>query len=600
MPRENLLGLVGEVDRFLAAGASSACGSEQLQRRGRTLRELSKKVPALNPIADAVDKVTQSTGKQAAPAFLDLLAMTRQVRASLSSAGVAGDLTPLPPSGPWQTDSSVRQLIPLQEALENGGSGREQTVRDAIEQEVTGDMRLVGVLLRALNDSYAPVAELVAEKALVPMGKGIVPELEKQLDLQGKTADARRLRLACQVDRAAGLRLCRKAIQEGSVALRVQALECLPDVTEEPAEAEKIGLELYKDKKGEVRAAAISALRAGSSEETLETLLNALGDRDGDVRKNASEALKVLPHPQATPRLLALLQQGLTDLEEDPKPKAKKEAKPAKKAAKPDKEMQEWLTRHQTGMNRVGSLIDVLCHRQDANKVPVARAIVPLAQSKEPEVRMAALHGLGALGNVVPEILNSLLEAVEDGNNQVKQASLEGLKKMPPAQREPVFATILDLARKPKIVNTVKAAAANLLAGHFTTHRREVLEYLREAFDSKDNYRLNQAYGVIAEIGPDARELLPRLLKLLETGGYDHNLIQAIPRVDPDGKDTFPHLTEMLEGTKNHHHQNAISTTMAYGKAGAPMIPALQKFLTRDTSYYGYWAESVIRQITRA
>jgi len=600
MPRENLLGLVGEVDRLLAAGASSASGSEHLQRRGRTLRELGKKVPALNPIADAIDKVTQASGKQAAPVFLDLLAMTRQVRASLSSAGVAGDLTPLPPSGPWQTYNSVRQLFPVREALESGGSGRETAVREAIEQEVTGDMRLVGVLLGALNDNYAPVAELVAEKALVPMGKGIVPELEKQLDLQGKTADARRLRLACAVDRVAGLRLCRKAIQEGSVALRVQALDCLPDVIEDAAEAEKIGLELYKDKKGEVRAAAISALRSGGSDETLETLLSAMADRDGDVRKNASAALKVLPHRQTTPRLLALLQQGLTDLAEDTKPKAKKEEKPAKKSAKPDKELQEWTTRHQAGLDRVCALIDVLCYRKDADKVPAARAIVPLVQSKEPEVRTAALHGLGALGNVIPEIQKVLLEAVQDGNNNIKQAALEGLRAMEPAQREAIFPTILDLAQRPKMTNQIRNAAANLLPGHFSSHRQAVGDYLRAALDSKDGWRMNLAYNVIGDIGRGAQELLPRLLELLKTSGYSHGLIQAIPRVDPEGTQTFPRLTELLESTKNHHQQSALWVVQAYGKAAQPMLPVIQRLLTRDDSYFGYWAEAIVRQLSRA
>jgi HEAT repeat protein len=610
MPREQLLGLVGEVDRLLAAGASSASGSEQLQRRGQTLREMGKKVPALNPVADAIDKVKLAPGKQAAPAFLDLLGMTRQVRASLSSAGVAGDLTPLPASGPWQTYGSVRQLFPVQEALDGGGAGRETAVREAIEQEVTSDMRLVGVLLRALNDNYAPMAELVAEKGLVPMGKGIVPELENQLDLQGKTADARRLKLACRVDKAAGLRLCRKAIQEGSVALRVQALECLPDVAEDPAEAERTGLELYKDKKGDVRAAAISALRAGRSDETLETLLSAVKDRDRDVRNHAAEALKALPHAQTTPRLLDLLQQGLTELATDTKPRAKKEEKPAKaKAAgkkkpaaapKIDKELQEWMNRHQAGLDRTCYLMDVLCSRQDADKVPTALAILPLVESKEPEVRTAALQGLGMLGNVVPEILKVLMEAVEDGNNNIKQAALQGLRAMPPAQREPIFATILDLARKPKMTTQIRHAAGHLLPGHFATHRQEVTDFLREALSSKDAWRMTLAYEMCGQIGPDAHELLPRLLEILKSSGYAHGLIQAIPQVDPDGTLVFPRLTEMLESGKSQQASTALWVAQAYGKKATALIPAIQSFMLRDEGYTTYWAQSVIRQITRA
>ena len=50
--------------------------------------------------------------------------------------------------------------------------------------------------------------------------------------LFAKAPDARRLEVICKLDRARGLELCRKAVKEGSVALRVKALELLPDVSE--------------------------------------------------------------------------------------------------------------------------------------------------------------------------------------------------------------------------------------------------------------------------------------------------------------------------------------------------------------------------------
>src|SRR5437588_5948339 len=116
MPREQLLGLATDVDRLLDAGATASSGNENLLRRSRALRELGKKVAALNPVADAVDKVTQATGKQVGAAFLDLVHTMRQVRASLVGTGLAGDLKLPMPSGPWQTPQSVRDLNPLYEA----------------------------------------------------------------------------------------------------------------------------------------------------------------------------------------------------------------------------------------------------------------------------------------------------------------------------------------------------------------------------------------------------------------------------------------------------------------------------------------------------
>ncbi len=117
MPREQLLNLAVDVDRLLDAGATAAVGNENLLRRGRTLRDLGKKVAALNPVADAVEKLTQASGNAVGSAFLDLVAMTRQVRASLAGTGIAGDLKPVAESGPWQTPLSVRDPQPLARSL---------------------------------------------------------------------------------------------------------------------------------------------------------------------------------------------------------------------------------------------------------------------------------------------------------------------------------------------------------------------------------------------------------------------------------------------------------------------------------------------------
>ena len=98
MPKEQLLGLAADVDRLLVAGAGVADG-EVLRRRSKTLREMGKKVPALVPVADAVDRVTSASAPAAA--FLDLLVMTRQVRASLATTGTDGP--EYPPQLPMMT-----------------------------------------------------------------------------------------------------------------------------------------------------------------------------------------------------------------------------------------------------------------------------------------------------------------------------------------------------------------------------------------------------------------------------------------------------------------------------------------------------------------
>src|SRR5262249_54371387 len=148
MPREQLLGLAADVDRLLDAGATAAPGSESLARRSRALRDLGQKVAALNPVADAIDKLARSGGKQAGPAFLDRVAMTRQARASLAGTGRDGDLKPAAPSGPWRTPLFVRDLNPIYEAIaKSGGGEREERVRAAVACGVLDDMRLLSAML---------------------------------------------------------------------------------------------------------------------------------------------------------------------------------------------------------------------------------------------------------------------------------------------------------------------------------------------------------------------------------------------------------------------------------------------------------------------
>src|SRR5258708_17698883 len=116
MPKQTLIDLTNDVTRLLVAGGQQASGDDGLRRRGQRLRELGKQVAALNPIADAVDKVLTASPKQASPALLDLAVVVKQVKASLTAHGETGPFEPIP-GGTWSTATPVRDLYTLQEQL---------------------------------------------------------------------------------------------------------------------------------------------------------------------------------------------------------------------------------------------------------------------------------------------------------------------------------------------------------------------------------------------------------------------------------------------------------------------------------------------------
>src|SRR5262249_23977833 len=157
-----------------------------------------------------VDKVLDAPSKTVGNSFLDLVAMARQLRTSLSGAGVEGTLTPAPASGPWATTLHTRDINPLYDALTESGSGRAEVLNNAIHNKVTGDLRMMSPLLDALEDNYAPISDMVAKAALPALGAGVVPEVEAQTKIaDGKAADARRLDVICKLKPELGLDLCR-------------------------------------------------------------------------------------------------------------------------------------------------------------------------------------------------------------------------------------------------------------------------------------------------------------------------------------------------------------------------------------------------------
>ena len=66
--------------------------------------------------------------------------------------------------------------------------------------------------LAALESNKSSIAELMADKVLPAIGRGVLPDLLAKLDLTGKTADARRLRAICKIDPRTGAELCRKVL----------------------------------------------------------------------------------------------------------------------------------------------------------------------------------------------------------------------------------------------------------------------------------------------------------------------------------------------------------------------------------------------------
>jgi HEAT repeat protein len=566
MPKEQLLGLADDVDRLLAAGAAAAIDNETLARRARTLRELSHKVPALAAVADAVERVVRAEPRQAGPAFLDLLQTARQLRASLALCGVAGEAEPIAESGPWRTPLSERDLRPLVHALTTSGGGREATLRDAASHGVLGDMRLAAVLLGALGDSYAAVADLVADEILPSLGKAMLPELLSRFEPSGKAPDARRLRAVCKIDHAAGADLCRRTLgleaesaeeeaprkaKTASAPVRVQALQSLPDVVA-PEEAEQIGLRLRGDRNGEVKAAALAALRTSGGDAALDALTAALLDPDHALRQAALNALTEMPHPGATARLIRELEPVVAALRAPPDG--------GKGATEPP------VVRARAQLH-AACLITALGRRKWGDRAAAARALIPLADDADPQIRQQAFQALTALGPVAEEVVPVLEERLRDlqrsGPNWAVMRALSPFVEAYPDRLGP------------SVLNYLKTSMAG--AYHFwpfvqtltplvKRYPGEVVEVLRRAAHVKNEWHGNLIAEVLTRLAPAGKELLPDLVLLLRAnrGAPSPEFYALFARLD-DGKTALPLLIDVLSDRADQVRLYALQALAGYG-----------------------------------
>ncbi len=130
------------------------------------------------------------------------LAPSPAVLYTQGETGIAGPLEPVESSS---LGGSTLQIPPASrsrfEALSGKGGGRFAPIKEAVEKGHFRDLRLIRPALAAIDDGYADVAELIAEKVLPHYGTAVLEELRATADPKGK-GHPRRLKLMHRIDAA--------------------------------------------------------------------------------------------------------------------------------------------------------------------------------------------------------------------------------------------------------------------------------------------------------------------------------------------------------------------------------------------------------------
>lgn len=281
-----------EVRRLSIAGSVVASGDFRLKKLVAPLEQAGAKAPVFAKVAQAVNKVVDSTDQTSAESVLELSTLINAILYTQGETGIEGKLEPVETVdlGLQVTQTSARVLKPLLEALTTTGSGRMEIIKDAHERGAFADLRLIKPALGALDDVYPEIADYVSEHILHLYGKAILPEVRAKFDQKGRAGHVRRLALMHKLDAEGSRETVKLALEEGSKEIRVVAIECLGASPEDLV----FLLDQAKAKAKDVRQAALKGLAQSDHGDAIAALRAALNSGDIDL---AVEPIRVSRNP---------------------------------------------------------------------------------------------------------------------------------------------------------------------------------------------------------------------------------------------------------------------------------------------------------------
>jgi hypothetical protein len=557
-----------EVRRLAIAGSVVAPGDFRLKKLVPPLEQAGQKAPVFAKVAEAVKRLAESTEQTSAAALLELATLLNSILYTQGESGMEGELTPLATValGRHQTQASARVLKPLQEALSTTGSGRLEIIRDGYEQGAFHDLRLIAPALAALDDGFAEIADLVADKILPLYGPAIVPELQANFNPRGRGGQVRRLLLMHRLDPEAARPYVKRALDEGSPEMRIAAIGCLGDSPDDLP----FLLEQARSRAKDVLAAALKALGRCPADEAARVLSNTI---HGAYLGLAVEPLQQSRHPAVTGSLLDAAEKQSSAL-----------------IAGKEKDAQMLGTQNE----RMFLLLECLKGRDDARTEKL------LLTMFEHTRQLAAIKGTPG-GSDVVERLVSVMAA---GAPRVQSALIDAHETLPVESLGEAFTA----ARRSRTPTEVFALFSPYLTAGVNEKKKN-----RDPAWAKREAIIEQLMGGRRRVYPPAvdssvsADLDPRWLDLAVRLGSSE-LVQALAVPGHAGAREF--LTTLFrEGLdragKEYELSGVLDTMVRVDHPGATdaVIELIKKFARKKSPYgygFSYWVGRLIPRLPRA
>jgi len=284
MSIEVLKNLDQEVRRLLIAGSKLAPGDLRLGKLQPQLSKLGEASPVFARVSQAVELTIDPKGENAAERLLELASLLQSIMYTQGQTETKGEMAPLAGTSDFTaTQTTFRKLKPVKDALLQKGQGRLEVIREAYEEGIFRDTRLLIPAVTALDEVYFDIPELLEYKVIPEYGDAALLVLQGQLRLDGGKGDARRLRLIHRLLGASGMSLYEQAAVEGSLDLKTAAIELLGGYPEQ----ESFLLEQSKDRRKDIRRAALLALAHFSTASASDRIYEALTSKDREIAVDA-------------------------------------------------------------------------------------------------------------------------------------------------------------------------------------------------------------------------------------------------------------------------------------------------------------------------
>ena len=141
-----------------------AVGDFRLKKLIAPLEQAGAKVPVFAQVAKSISDVVNGSEADSAAHLLSLSTLLNAILYTQGQTGTDGDYRELEvfATNCASTRTTARVLKPLVEALTTTGGGRFEVVKAAVERGAFTDLRLIEPAIRALDDNYPELADLVA------------------------------------------------------------------------------------------------------------------------------------------------------------------------------------------------------------------------------------------------------------------------------------------------------------------------------------------------------------------------------------------------------------------------------------------------------